>query len=132
MLTVLGQLVSLYGDTDLATPIGRFRAMSEGLGHFAPILIASLLLVWGTWNTDSKDKRGIIAGVMILMVLFCLIALPFQVPDAQQLSSGVIPVEVRRFRFQLVRAIIYLTGTIALLGVVIWKYVRRVPIDSEQ
>jgi hypothetical protein len=128
MLAVVGQLISLYSDGDLATPIGRFRAMAEGLGHFAPVLTASSLMLWGTWNSNSKEKRALVAGSVVLMIAICLAALPSLLPDARQLSSGVIPVEVSRFRGQVVRAFLYVIGTIVILGISLWKYLRRVPL----
>jgi hypothetical protein len=130
MLSVVGQLISLYSESDLATPIGRFRAMADGLRHFPAVLMASSLMLWGSWNSSSKDKRALVAGSVILMIMLCLVVIPRLLPDARQLSSGVIAAEVSRFRSQIVRTLLWIIGTIVLLATAVWRYLRRVPLAT--
>jgi hypothetical protein len=128
LLSIAGQLVTLYSDSDLRTPIGRFRAMSEALGHVAPLLGASALLLAGSWNTDEKGRRAAVGACLALFVVLSLLAIPTVLPDSRQLSSGVIPAELFKFQSQVIRELLYLIGTPLLLGIALWKFLRRTPL----
>lgn len=128
MLAIAGQLVSLYQESDLSTPTGRFRAMAVAIGHFPPLLGALTLLLAGSWHSDQPVRRGVVAACVGIVVLLCLTGIPFMVPDALHLSSGVLAMEVSRFRGQVIRELLYLVSIALVLWYALWKYLRRTPL----
>jgi hypothetical protein len=130
MLAIAGQLLTLYSDSDLSTPIGRFRTMTDGLAHLAPILGASALLLAGSWNSGVRGRRNAIALWIGFLMLVALFALTTVIPDAGKLSTSVIPSEWFRYQSQVIRSIIYLLGSILALGVALWRFLTRMPLKT--
>ena len=130
MLAVAGQLVTLYGDSDLSTPLGRFQALAEGLKHLAPILGASALLLAGSWDTDIRGRRIAIATWLGFLMLLALFALTTVIPDAGKMANRVLPVEWFKFQSQVVRSLAFLFGTIIALGIALWKFLARAPLTT--
>ena len=130
VLSVGGQFFTLYSDSDLSTPIGRFKAMAVAIEHFAPLLGATILLLAGSWSSDRRVLRGLVAGCLVLIVLLCLAGIPFMLPDARRLASGVVGAEVTRFRGQVTREFLYLISMASVLSFALWKFVRRTPLTA--
>jgi hypothetical protein len=124
ILAVAGQFLTIYTDGDLSTPVGRFTAMAEVLNHLTPLLGASALLLAGSWSSDRRVRRGLVAGWLILIVVVALAGLVTLLPDARQLASGIVPVQLGRFRSQVARTLLYLVGMVVLLSYATWKYLR--------
>src|SRR5262245_56710436 len=131
MLAIAGQLLTLYSDSDLSTPIGRFRMMSDGLAHLAPILGASALLLAGSWNSEIRGRRIAIAVWIGFLMVLSLFALTTVIPDAGKLATSVLPAEWFRYQSQVVRSIFFLLGTILMLGVAVWRFLTRMPVSTE-
>ena len=131
MLAVVGQLVTLYSDSDLGTPIGRFLAMTEGLKHVAPAMGASVLLLAGSWNSDVKGRRIAVTVCLITIGALALLALMTVLPDARKIASQVVPVELSRYRSQVARSLVALIGMVVLLGLAVWKFLKRTPLTNQ-
>ena len=132
MLAIAGQLLTIYSDSDLSTPIGRFRAMTDWLSHLAPILGASALLLAGSWSSEVRWRRISISTWIGFLALLALFALTTVIPDAGKLSTSVIPSEWYRYQSQVVRSILYLLGSIVALGIALWKFLARTPLTVDQ
>lgn len=132
MLAIAGQLLTIYSDSDLSTPIGRFAALTDGLRHLAPILGASALLLAGSWDTEFRGRRNAIAIWIGFLMLVALFALTTVIPDAGKLSTSVLPSEWFRYQSQVVRSILYLLGSILALGVALWRFLTRIPLEASE
>jgi hypothetical protein len=126
LLAVVSQLFSVYRDSDPGSPLGRFSLMAAALPHLPVIVVAIVLTLWGSWSTAGRGLRWTITGGLGILALGSLVLLPVLIQDAGSHAFGVPQEQLLRFRFQVVRYLLYLGVLAGLLLWSLWKY-RRTP-----
>lgn len=124
LLAVASQLFSVYRENDAASPLGRLTLMAAALPHFPVMVVAIGFLLWGSWSTAGRSLRWTITGGLGILALAALVLLPVLIQDAGSHAYGVAQGQLLRFRFQVVRYLLYLGGLACLLLWSLWKYRR--------
>jgi len=124
LVSLATQVYALLRESDLSTPNGRFTTMAKALPHIPPLLGAGGALVIGSWSSDRTWLRRVVAGSLLLGAGLCLLAIPWIVPDAHSLVALAAPLQLPRFRTQVLRSLLSLAGASGLLSYAAWRLLQ--------
>ena len=122
--TIWAELLPILRENDLSTPAGRFQAVTMAMAHVAPLLGASTLLCIGAWRSKRPWIRRGVGGYFALLLVLCLTGLWRLLPDSGMVVSTVPMDRLSPFRIGIVRSLLNLAATTALLAALALPLIR--------
>jgi hypothetical protein len=110
------QLFALLQESDLSTPVGRFRALAKTIPQVAPMLGAAGVLVAGSWDTTRPWARRATIIALALFAAVCLAGAVTVIPDAQRLADNPPTGAEASFAIEITRSLVVLPLAGVLLG----------------